>query len=167
MSFTNRVCQTLHDEHDATAALMERLARLLARYRRGAPPHANEPGVARLLSELSVGVDAEILRHFAFEEQSLFTFLDAIGEGAIGAHLTDDHTAMRPLGLRTAALARAAAVPGFDPASWDEFSRVGGELSERLLAHIQKEEMALLPLLEENMDADTAARLFQEYTESA
>jgi hypothetical protein len=35
-----------------------------------------------------------------------------------------------------------------------------------MLAHVQKEEMALLPLLEENMDAEAEARLYQEYVEN-
>ena len=55
MSFTNRISQTLHDEHGATVALMERLEQLLARGRRGAPDKADS-NVARLLSDLSTGV---------------------------------------------------------------------------------------------------------------
>jgi hypothetical protein len=35
-----------------------------------------------------------------------------------------------------------------------------------MLAHVQKEEMALLPLLEETMDADAETRLYQEYVEN-
>ena len=31
-----------------------------------------------------------------------------------------------------------------------------------MLAHVQKEEMALLPLLEEGMDAETEAALYEE-----
>ena len=31
MSYTNRISQTLHEEHAATVALMERLEQLLAR----------------------------------------------------------------------------------------------------------------------------------------
>jgi len=30
---------------------------------------------------------------------------------------------------------------------------------------VQKEEMALLPVIQENMDAETEARLYQEYVE--
>ena len=69
--------------------------------------------------------------------------------------------------MRIAALARDAAVQGFDGAGWDEFRRSGQELCERMLAHVQKEEMALLPLLEESMDADTEARLLEDYLETA
>jgi hemerythrin-like domain-containing protein len=165
--FSNRVSQVLHDEHRATVALMERLEQLVSRHRRGAPPDANDRATAQLLMDLSTGVQSEVERHFNFEETRLFPFLDAIGDEAIGAHLTDEHSAMRPLGLRVATLAREAASEGFDQARWDEFRRLGEELWERMLAHVQKEEMALLPLLEENMDSDTEMRLFEEYAATA
>jgi hypothetical protein len=44
--------------------------------------------------------------------------------------------------------------------------RLGQELSDRMLAHVQKEEMALLPVIEENMDAETEAQLYQQYVEN-
>jgi hemerythrin-like domain-containing protein len=166
MSFTNRISQQLHEEHGATVALMERLEQLVARHRRG-PPDTGDPGVARLLSDLSTSVEGEVQRHFAFEEQHVFTYLDAGGDEAIGAHLTDEHRAIRPIGLTIAGLARDAAAHGFDDAKWQEFRRLGQELCERLLAHVQKEEMALLPLIEESMDAETEARLYHHYVENA
>ena len=73
---------------------------------------------------------------------------------------------MRPIGVELAKLAREAAVQGFDAARWDEFRRLGQQLCERMLAHVQKEEMALLPLLEEAMEADAETRLYQEYVEN-
>jgi hemerythrin-like domain-containing protein len=166
MSFRNRISQTLHEEHRATIALVERLEQLLARNRHGQAPDIGERGIARLLSDLSVGVEAEVQRHFDFEENRLFAFLNASGDEAIAAHLTDEHRAIRPMGAEIAGMARRAADQGFDEASWQEFRRVGGELCERLLAHVQKEEMALLPVLEDSMDADTEARLIEEYLES-
>ena len=165
MSFTNRISQTLHEEHRATIALMERLEQLMARHRRG-PPDVGAAGVAQLLADLATGAEAEVQRHFAFEEGHLFTYLEAIGDVAIGAHLTEEHNAMRPIGVRVAALARQAAARGFDGAEWNEFRRLGHELCERMLAHVQKEEMALLPLLDECMDSETEARLYQDYVES-
>jgi hemerythrin-like domain-containing protein len=167
MTFANPVSRTLHDEHGATVALMERLEQLLARFRRGGMPDARDAVVAQLLADLAVGVAAEVQRHFAFEEERLFTYLAANGDEAIGAHLTDEHGAIRPLGTAVARLAGAAAARGFDPASWQEFHRLGRELVERMLAHVQKEEMALLPLIEEGMDAETAERLLREYLENA
>ena len=167
MSFTNRISQALHDEHGATVALMERLEQVLARGRRSGPPDTKDSTIARLLTDLSTGVESEVERHFDFEENQLFTYLEAMGDAGIGAHLTSEHVVMRPLGARVAALARAAAAKGFTPAEWDEFTRLGQELGDLMLAHVQKEEMALLPVIEETMDAETEARLYQEYVENA
>lgn len=167
MSFTNRISQALHEEHRTTVALMERLEQLIARHRRGAPPDTRDGAVGKLLSDLSTGLEHEVQRHFAFEEDRLFTYLKAAGDEVIGAHLTDEHTVMRPLGARVAKLAREAAIVGFDAPRWEEFCLVGRELCDRLLAHVQKEEMALLPLIEESMDAETEARLVEEYLETA
>lgn len=158
-----RVSQTLHEEHRATVALMERLERLLARHRRGGPPPSGEREVTALLSDLAASLETEVRRHFDFEEQQLFAYLNAMGDEAIGAHLTDEHATIRPIGTRVAALGREAMAQGFTDASWAEFRQLGQELSERLLAHVQKEEMALLPVLEESMDVDTDARLYEEY----
>jgi hemerythrin-like domain-containing protein len=166
MSFTNRVSQTLHDEHGATVALIERLEQLISRNRHGNPPNPGDPGVARLFTDLTTWVDGEINRHFTFEEDQLFTYLNALGDEDIGVHLTEEHRAIRPLGARIAALARAAGGQPIGNADWDEFRRIGQELCERTLAHVQKEEMALLPVIEDVMDPDTEARLYQEYVDT-
>jgi hemerythrin-like domain-containing protein len=167
MEFVNRVCQQLHEEHRATVALMERLERLLARHRAGSPPPHGERETVQLLSDLAASLETEVRRHFDFEEEQLFTYLNAMGDEAIGAHLTDEHAAIRPLGMRVAALGREAIAQGFDDAKWSEFRRLGQELCERLLTHVQKEEMALLPVLEGSMDPDSDARLYEEYVATA
>ena len=165
MSFTNRVSQRLHEEHRATVALMERLEQLLARQRHGGVPDNGDPAVSLLLSELSASLETEVRRHFDFEEDQLFTYLNGTGDEAIGALLTDEHRVIRPLGAEVAELAREAAAQGFDEATWSKFRRLAQELCQRLLAHVEKEEMALLPLLQDAMDADTEARLLDEYLE--
>jgi hemerythrin-like domain-containing protein len=167
MSFRNRISQTLHEEHTATLSLMQRLEQLIARHRRGGPPDIGDGAVVKLLSDLSTGVEAEFQRHFAFEEDRLFTYLRANGDEAIGAHLTDEHVIIRPIGVRLAELARGAATAGFDQAKWEEFCRLGQELCGLMQGHVQKEETALLPLIEDSMDAETEARLFEEYLETA
>jgi hemerythrin-like domain-containing protein len=167
MEFSNRVSQQLHEEHRATVALMERLERFLARHRRGNPPPSGQPETVQLLSDLATSLETEVQRHFDFEEKELFTYLTAMGDEAIGAHLADEHAVIRPLGLRVAASARAAMAQGFDDARWSEFRQLGQQLCEGLMAHVQKEEMALLPVLEGTMDADTDARLYEEYVATA
>lgn len=163
MSFANRIVQAMHDEHRATIALMERLEQFIARYRRGIPSPKDDGTVAQLFSDLATSVEGEIQRHFAFEEDRLFKYLDSIGDEAIGAHLSEEHAVIRPIGMQVATLAQQALNSGFDDAAWAEFRRAGQDLCERMLAHVQKEEMALLPVLEENMDAETEMALFEEY----
>ncbi len=162
--FTNRISQKLHEEHRTTTAVMERLEALLTRERR-APADSNT--YASLLRDVAASVESEINRHFDFEERQLFTLLDTIGDAAIGAHLTAEHTAMRPLGARLAKLSRAAAAGGSNDASWAELRQVGLELCGRMLTHVQKEEMALLPLIEESMDVETEERLYDDYIANA
>jgi hemerythrin-like domain-containing protein len=167
MSFSSRLSQILHDEHCATVVLMERLERLLARHKPASPPDVGDRSVAQLLHDLAASLEAEVERHFAFEEAHLFVYLNAAGDDEISAHLSDEHVAIRPLGARIATLGREAVHRGFDPSTWEEFRRVGRELCERLLAHIQKEEMALLPLLDESLDPESEARLLEQYVEEA
>lgn len=166
LTFANRISQTLHEEHRATIALMERLEQLLGRFRKGAIPDIGDRSVAQLMADLSTGVASEVERHFDFEEKELFSYLAAVGDEAIGAHLTSEHAAIRPVGSALARLAGEARTQAFDAARWEEFRRLGQELCERMLAHVQKEEMALLPLLDENMDAEAEADLYQKYVES-
>ncbi len=160
--FTNRVCQTLHDEHLATIRLVERLGALLDRCRR-APPERADGLATQLLRDIPPAMESEVTRHFDFEEAHLFGYLAGTGDAAIGAHLTAEHEAIRPLGRELGALARAAAADGFEARSWQAFQRVAGELCDRLLVHVQKEEMVLLPLLEESLDPAADAALHESY----
>jgi hemerythrin-like domain-containing protein len=164
MSFANRINQVLHDEHAAVIALVQRLELVVARHRR-APPMRADPAVAQLLKDLA-GAKAEVVRHFAFEEQRLFPYLDTRGDSAIGAHLTAEHAVLGPLWTRVAALARQMSAQGLDEEKWNAFCRLADELCEPMAAHAQKEDMALLPLIEESMDGETELHLYQEYAEA-
>ena len=163
MNFSNRICQTLHDEHLANIALLQRVGQLLAQ---GRDPPNNDQPVRRLLSDLDSGMANEVKRHFDFEERALFAYLDSIGESAIGAHLTQEHSMLRPLIAQLCETAHATKEHGFNAESWNQFRRLGAELCGQLSAHIHKEEMALLPLIEENMDPETEIRLYQDYMEN-
>ena len=164
MTFSNRISQTLHDEHLANITLLQRVGQLLAQ---GRDPPDNDQAVQRLLSDLDSGMAREVKRHFDFEERALFAYLDSIGESAIGAHLTQEHSVLRPLIAQLCETAHATKERGFDAGSWNQFRRLGAELCGQLSAHIHKEEMALLPLIEDNMDPETEIRLYQDYMENA
>ncbi|MCL4791398.1 MAG: hemerythrin domain-containing protein [Gammaproteobacteria bacterium] len=159
---TSHISQALHQDHEATVAFTERLETLLARHPRQ-PPDAADPLVAKLLRDLPAMLDTEISRHFDFEEAELFRHLAEAGEEDIGTHLSEEHDAMRPLGRRLIELIGPALVQGFDDAGWKEFRTVGAELCERMVMHVQKEEMVLLPLIETSLDAETDASLYADY----
>jgi hemerythrin-like domain-containing protein len=166
MTFTNGICRILHDEHCATIALARRLEHAIARYRNGDWPHANDPAVAKLMVDLSIGLTNELSRHFAFEERWLFPYVTAAAGEAISVHLMEEHVAIRPLADALARLAREAQSQGFDGARWSEFRRLAREFCQRIGAHVDKEEIALLPALEEDMNSEAEAQLHHEYAET-
>jgi hemerythrin-like domain-containing protein len=162
MSYRRVICTTLSEDHRETVAALDDLEDLLARGRRGVPD-LDEPGPARLLQRLAGLIDDDVHRHFGFEEEELFTRLAANGDAAIGEHLKEEHDAIRAVAVRVAELARGAAGRGMSEAQWEEFRGLSAELIERMLAHIQKEEMALLPLLEDVLEAEEDLALAASY----
>lgn len=164
MDFQRGICRMLHDEHRETIQAMDGLEDLLARGRRGVPD-LDGGETRKLLAKLSDMIEDEVRHHFRFEESELFTRLAEQGDEAIGEHLTDEHNAMLPVGERVAELARAALANGMSEADWEEFRALSAELIERMLSHIQKEEMALLPLLEGTLEAADDLELVTSYGE--
>ncbi len=162
MMFSRRTAQLLHADHQASVAMVEALEGLLGRARRRAP-ELSDARVRQVLEDVAGAIQDEIGTHFEFEECELFTRLEAAGDAAIGAHLRAEHAALLPLGREVARLARTALERGFDDASWSRFRSLAGELAERMLMHIQKEEMALLPALDELLDEATDLELSQRH----
>jgi hemerythrin-like domain-containing protein len=154
--FANRISQTLHEEHSATIELMERLEAMIPRK---TPLDGGNP----LLRDLAAAIEADTIRHFDFEEQHLFPMLASVGDQLIGDHLTEEHSFMRPVAERLKALCDTAQQNGFDDESWTQFQRAGAEFVQRMLIHVQKEEMALLPLIDGTMDSATEERLYEVY----
>jgi len=165
MSFTRRTAELLHEDHQATIIVIEALDQLIAKARRKAPDVA-DPQVRKTLLSASTAIEDEISNHFAFEEEELFTRLEDMGDVGIGAHLRSEHAALLPLGQEVASGAREALQSGFSDSSWPPFRNAAAELIERMFSHIQKEEMALLPALEDLLDAETDMELSSAYAAS-
>lgn len=146
MTFDRAISRQLHEEHAATLALWGRVEQSLA----------SSAHDAALMREAAAALAGEIERHFEFEETQLFPRLAAAGEGDIAALLTEEHAAIR------AAAARFMALAGDDPPR-AELRPVAFELAERLVSHVQKEEMALLPALDDLLDADADRELQLAY----
>jgi hemerythrin-like domain-containing protein len=156
MDFNRHISRRLHEEHEATLALWGRLEQTLAM--RGTKPPTDED--LRLMRDCAAQIADEVTRHFAFEEKDLFPLLAASGEGDIAELLAEEHATIRAAAKRFAELAR----PGAEAqASWPELRALGLELAERLVSHVQKEEMSLLPSLEDLLDEETDRELAGSY----
>ena len=162
MDFSSRIAQLIHEDHSETIALIELLEEMVVKARRKTPD-ASDPQVSKTLQKTAAMIAHETRGHFNFEETMLFPILEEAGDVAIGAHLREEHASILPLGERVETLASAALTDGFNDASWAEFRNLTGEMTERMLAHIQKEEMALLPLLEDLLDPETDMELSQAF----
>lgn len=165
MNFTRRTAQLLHEDHQATLLVVESLEQLLAHAKRTAPA-ADDASARKTLSLAAGAIEQEISAHFTFEETELFTRLEEAGDVGIGTNLREEHAAILPLGEKVAALARAALANGFSQDSWGEFRAAAAELIERMYAHIQKEEMALLPMLDDLLDPETDMDLATNYSDT-
>ncbi|MCP5036184.1 MAG: hemerythrin domain-containing protein [Rhodobacteraceae bacterium] len=165
MSYSRRTAQLLHEDHQATIAVIEGLDQMIAKARKKAPD-TSDPNVQRVLKNTAGTIDEEVSSHFSFEENELFTRLEEMGDVAIGEHLRGEHAAMLPLGQAVATQAAEALQNGFDNESWAQFRNTASELIERMFVHIQKEEMALLPALEDLLDDETDMELSTAYAEN-
>jgi hemerythrin-like domain-containing protein len=150
----------LHDDHMATIALLTEVERVVLS--RQAVPVQNSEETARFIDRLCKTLEGEISGHFDFEEASVFPVLAEFGMANLGDLLTEEHHDLRNVMNDTIASGRAASAEGFSPKTWGTFRRLCGELIERLNSHIEKEERALIPELEDaltpEIDTELAAR---------
>ena len=81
------------------------------------------------------------------------------GLADLGELLVEEHHVLRNVMNDIGASARAARAGGFSPDTWGAFRRLCGELIERLTSHIEKEERALIPELEDALTPETDTEL--------
>lgn len=163
MEYSSQIARMLHAEHMTEVARLERLEGVLQRQGPGRPPLDRDGAVATLLAEIIAGVDSQSAHHFAFEEEHLFPRLAAQGEADIGRFLAGEHDAIREVGTAVADMAKSAQREGFTEDTWPEFQRLGLELIERTVSHIQKEEMGFLPMVEQLLDGEEDSQLALAY----
>ncbi len=164
-SFERQITRTLHDEHLVTINVLERLEGIFQKYGPKKTPVGDNPEITSLLGDVINLVECDVKNHFTFEEEKLFPLLGAAGDSPISQILTGEHNVITPLGGILSELAKTARTEGFQDASWTQFRQSGVELIERMISHIQKEEMALLPMLEDIVEEDEDGQLMMEYSE--
>jgi len=157
----------LHEEHLRTLEVMNRLETRLVGEGGRRPLDAAVDEDRRMLRDLTAVVDNDVDRHFAFEETVLFPLLAEAGAEDMTRLLTQEHAAMRPISTQLRGLAQGAMDEAFDAGAWDEFRILAIELVERVMFHIQKEEMGLVHGLPHFLDPDIDRDLATRYAEFA
>lgn len=156
----HQISKILDNEHRSSLELLGRVEQAFVRAQSAASFTPLAPAFIRL-------IEHEISRHFEFEEGELFTRMTEAGEGDIAWLLRDEHDAIRAVAAELLPLARTAAAGSLDERGWGELKRGVLEMVERQVAHIQKETMALLPMLDDHLlDDDTDSALALAYSSS-
>lgn len=158
MSFSRQVSRMLDEEHRSNLDLLGRIEQSLVDAKR------YDPALAGLLVQFERTLEQDVERHFAFEETELFPLMAEAGDGEMAALLLEEHHAIREVALELLPLVRRAA--SLDAAGWNALKRNALEIIERQVAHIQKETMALLPMLDDLLDDDTDRDLAFAYAET-
>ena len=163
MELQRQISRKLHEEHVAVIDLLGRFGRALGRLG-AAPPAADDAAWRVLLAQVGTALEYEITRHFDLEEDQLFPRLHARGEGELAEMLFEEHEAIREVTRPLLELISRARLGELDAAGWRSLKANGLELVERLSSHAQKEQGALVPLVDEMLDETTDDALWTEYT---
>ena len=161
MDYQRQVSRALDEEHRANLELLDRVEQAFSRAPRAGC--AGDAKLAQLAGALARHLEQDVDRHFDFEENELFTRMSEAGDGDMALLLAEEHASIRAVARDALPLARAAATGTLDDAGWAKLKLAGLELVERQVAHIQKETMALLPLLEDLLDDDDDRELAFSY----
>ena len=162
--YDRQVSRALDDEHRANLALFERIEQAFARAsRRGA---SGDGEVAQLAAALCRHIEHDVGRHFEFEERELFPRMADAGDGEMAALLEGEHAAIREIAATLLPLARGAAGGTLDDSGHARMRDGALDMIERQVAHIQKETMALLPMLEDLLDDATDRDLAFAYADA-
>ena len=152
MNFRRQISHALDEEHRSSLDFLGRVEQSLAR----APGAgaSKDADLRQLAPRLEQHLAAEVGRHFDFEERELFPRMADAGDGDMAALLVEEHDAIRAVCAELLPLVRDARAGELSDAGWDALRRGTLEMVERQVAHIQKETMALLPLLDDLLDDD-------------
>lgn len=162
MNLNSRIARQLHDEHVAVISLMDKLQNFV----RGAQPDTTESQISNFLGDLKVTIEGEITNHFQFEEDDLFPILNSEGDGDMSDLLAEDHKIILPLGLELVEIIKNASASGFTNDTWQKFKQYGNEFADRLTDHASKEEIGLVPLIDELLVAGVDADLAVKYIDN-
>ncbi len=166
MYYDSQIAQLLHEEHQRTIDLMNRLEEVTTGRGAKTPPGADDATAISLLADLHAELEATTEHHFAFEEENIFPVLVAAGDTGIPEILGREHELLRELSGQLLPLVDNARDGGMSNGDWDEFRQLALELVEVQISHIQKEEMGLLPALSHLFEPEEESELVMRYAET-
>jgi len=155
---STQVSRILDEEHRSNLDLLGKIEQAMARTPRF------DPALGGLLGQFVRAMEHDIDRHFRFEEESLFPRMSESGDGEMAGLMIEEHEAIREVTRELLPLARLAIQGAIDETGWSTLRRTALELVERQVSHIQKETMALLPLLDDVLDDETDRELAFAYS---
>jgi len=164
MEFQRQTSRRLHEEHGVTLELMERLERVFTGRSGIYPPPDGDSNWPDFAGRLLGAIEYEVARHFEFEEKELFPHLERAGDGDLAQLLAEEHQTIREAAQPLTLLMRKALAGGAQPEDWQTMKVLALAFSERLASHAQKEETALLPVLDDVLDERTDSGLLENYT---
>ena len=162
MKFQRQVSRRLNDEHIALLELLTHFEQALMKLKTD-PPEDGDAVWSKLLSTLGTALSYEVSRHFDFEEVQLFPRLHDASQGDLAEMLFEEHETIREVVTPLVGLLSKARAWELDRAGWQALKVSGLELCERLSAHAEKEQGALVPLIDELLDEATDRELLEEY----
>ena len=165
MELQRQISRRLYEEHIAVLDLLRRFEQALVRPRADAPG-AGDAVWSALLPQLAGALQNEVTRHFDLEEKELFPRLQARGEGDLAELLLEEHGVIRAVAGTVLGLIQRARAGTLDASGWRSLKAAGLELVERLGSHAEKEQGALVPLVDEMLDEATDGELAAAYVAS-
>lgn len=157
----------LHEEHQRTLTILNALEMALTHRSANRPIDVGDASHRRNLQDFVAVVDQDVTRHFSFEEDHLFPHLSEAGAADMVEMLTFEHGLIRPLAAGLKAEVERALARGFETSGWPAFRTSAMELIERESFHIQKEEMGLIRVLHQVLDAEADRQLAALYAQHA
>lgn len=164
MDFNSQICRRLHEEHAAVFELCRRIDQAFSRQTQ--MPSADDPAWSALLRKIELAMEHEVWRHFLFEERSLWPLLDGSGDGDLARLLDEEHEVIRDVAETLTAGITQGLAGDLDPARWQTLKTAALEFSERLVSHAQKEDLSLLPVLDNLLTPEQDSEMFGAYAMS-
>jgi hypothetical protein len=156
MHLQRPISRRLHEDHMNALGLLEQFERILTGRHGSWPPPPEDAAWRTFAAKLTGALVDEVDSHFTLEEDTLFGPLTAAGDGDLVGLLLEEHATIRAVVGELLPLCALTTRGGtVEAGTWQAIRMHGLELTERLSAHINKEEMSLVPAVEELPNDET------------